>query len=475
MYSTLELYINGRFRSGEGRPTEAVRDPASGDVLGELPHASREDLDEAICASERAFAGWRAVSSYDRAGILRRAAQLLRERLESIATVMTLEQGKILAEARAEVGAAADIFDWNAEEGRRTYGRIVPSRSSDIRQMVLAEAVGPSAVFTPWNFPALTPARKIGSALAAGCTVVIKPSEETPGTAVEIVRALDQAGLPPGVLNLVFGVPSEISKELATAKAIRKISFTGSTSVGKQLLRLAADGVKRTTMELGGNAPVLVFPDSDLDSAARACVATKYRNAGQVCIAPSRFFVHESVHDRFVDKFVNHARSISVGNGRSPATSMGPLANARRADAMEEFLEDARGRGGQTVLGGRRLHERENFFEPTIVTGLEQDARLFSEETFGPIAPIIPFADTESAIAGANKVDAGLAAYAFTSSSAVARQVSDGLQAGMVGINSFAISHPETPFGGIKESGHGQEGGTEGLQSFLNVKLVVEA
>lgn len=475
MYEPLNLYIAGRFIGADARPGEPVFDPATGAVLGELPHATAADLDEAVDAASRAFPAWKAKSAYERAMLLRKAGQLLRDRADQIARTLTLEQGKVFAEAKGEVLVSADIFDWNAEEARRSYGRVIPGRIAGVRQTVLAEPVGACALFTPWNFPALTPARKLAAALAAGCTAVLKASEETPGTAVAIVRALHDAGVPAGVVNLVFGVPAVVSAHLIARPEIRKISFTGSTPVGKHLLKLAAEGVKRTTMELGGNAPVIVCADADLEQAVRACVASKYRNAGQVCISPSRFFVHDSLYEPFVEGFVAQAKALRVGNGLEADMQMGPLANARRVDEMETILEDAAAHGGRVATGGRRTGNAGHFFEPTVVTDADGDARLFRAETFGPIAPIARFSDFDEVMARANGVEAGLAAYAFTRDAGTTRRLMEEIEAGMVGINGFAVSTPETPFGGVKESGHGQEGGSEGLLAYLNVKFVSES
>lgn len=471
----LQLYIDGRFRNGEGRETEAVENPATGETLGLLPHASTADLDEAVAAAERAFPQWKATSAQERSAILRKAANLLRERSAAIGELLTSEQGKVLAEGRGEVLLSADILDFYAEEGKRAYGRVIPSRSSNLRLFTRAEPVGPSAIMTPWNFPIFTPARKIAAGLAAGCTLVFKASEETPASAVEIVRALHDAGLPAGVINLVFGVPARISEHLLAARAIRKISFTGSTAVGKQLSRMAADTMKRTTMELGGNAPVIICGDVDLDQVLKTLVSGKFRNAGQVCVSPSRFFVHDSIYQSFVDGFVERASHIKVDNGLVEGARMGPLANARRVDAMERIVADAEQRGGRIETGGKRIHNQGHFFSPTVVTGVGDDALLLSEETFGPIVPIVPFTGLDEVITRANSVELGLAGYAFTSSLKQAAQLSEELETGMVAINGLTISSPETPFGGIKESGHGYEGGPEGLSAFLNVKFVSEA
>lgn len=475
MYPALSLYIDGHFLGSDGRRSEPVFDPATGEVLADLPHATAADLDAAIDAATRAFPAWKALSAYERYRLLRRAADLIRERKDHIAQVMTREQGKVFAEAAIEVATSADILDWYAEEGRRAYGRVVPGRTAGTRQLVLMEPVGPCAAFTPWNFPALTPIRKIGGALGAGCTLILKASEETPGTALELIRALHDAGVPAGVVNLVFGVPAEVSEHLIAAKPIRKITFTGSTAVGKHLMKLAADTAKRSTMELGGNAPAIVFPDADLDKAVNALGFFKFRNAGQVCVSPQRFFVHESLYDRFLDGFVAKARAVKVGNGLAEGTTMGPLANPRRVEAMERVVADAAARGAEVVTGGERIGNQGNFFQPTVLTDVPDDTLSLCQEIFGPVVPVVPFASTEEVLKRANSVDMGLASYAFTRSIETAQQVSEALESGMVGINTLAISTPETPFGGIKESGHGSEGGIEGLQAYLNVKFVAQA
>lgn len=473
-YEPLALLIDGEFLS-EGRQTLSVENPASGTELARLPVASAADLDRAVAAAARAFPGWRDTSAFERGQVLRRAAQIIRTRADAIAATLTMEQGKPHAEARGEVLVSADIFDWAAEEARRLYGRIIPGRVPGVRQTVVHEPVGVAALFTPWNFPALTPARKLAAALAAGCTTVLKAAEETPGTAVAIARALAEAGAPTGTVNLVFGDPAVISAHLIAASAVRKVSFTGSTPVGKHLLRLCADGVKRTTMELGGNAPVIVTASADLPAAVAASSAAKFRNAGQVCISPSRFFVHESLYPGFVEGMADAAARVAVGDGMAEGVAMGPLANARRIGAMEEAVADAVERGAKVVCGGQRIGNQGHFFAPTVISGVPADAVLLTCETFGPIAPVTPFASLDEVIARANSVEAGLAAYAFSQDRAEIEALKKGIEVGMVGINSFAVSTPETPFGGVKESGHGQEGGSEGLDAYLNVKLIVEA
>jgi succinate-semialdehyde dehydrogenase/glutarate-semialdehyde dehydrogenase len=474
MYPQLALLIDGEWLATGSRASQPVIDPATQLPLGTLPHATTEDLDRALAAAAKGFRTWRATSAFDRYQIIRKAAELVRQRKEHIARILTQEQGKIAAEALIEVAVSADIFDWYAEEGRRAYGRIVPGRTAGMRQMVIQEPVGPVAAFTPWNFPALTPARKIGGALAGGCSLIIKPAEETPGTCIELARAFQDAGLPAGVLNLVFGVPGHISEHLIKSPVIRKISFTGSVPVGKHLAVLAAHHMKRATMELGGHSPVIVTEDVDPEKIAEIAAKGKFRNAGQICVSPTRFFVHESIADRFSKRFAEVAGALTPGNGLDPKTGMGPLANPRRVEAMESFVADARDRGGKITVGGTRSGKEGFFFKPTVVTGLDDDARLMREEPFGPVAPIVAFKTLDEALTRANSLPFGLAAYAFTNSTRTAGMLSDALEAGMVGINTFAISTPETPFGGVKDSGYGQEGGIEGLEAYTVKKFVAQ-
>ncbi len=475
-YGDLHLFIDGEWLGAAGRQTEAVINPATGEAIGLLPHATPDDLDRAAEAAGRAFQSWRRVPAFDRALILRKAAGLLRERAGHIGQRMTLEQGKPLAEARMEAMIAADILDYTADEGRRTYGRVVPSRVPGMRWMVLREPVGPVAAFTPWNFPAVIPARKIAAALATGCTMVIKPSEETPASVLEIARALQDAGLPDGVLNVVYGVPADISPRLIGAGAIRKITFTGSTVVGQHLAVLAAQaGVKRATMELGGHAPVMVFADADIDAAVQVLVGAKFRNAGQICIAPTRFYVHEAVHDRFVEGFAAAAARIRIGDGMDPATTMGPLANPRRVAAMERLVADAVDQGAGLRLGGQPGGNRGYFFEPTVLTDVPETARIMNEEPFGPVAVTARFSSLDEVIDRANRLPFGLASYAFTRDSRIAGELSDRVEAGMLGINNVAINLPETPFGGVKQSGYGSEGGSEGMDAYLVTKTVSQS
>jgi succinate-semialdehyde dehydrogenase/glutarate-semialdehyde dehydrogenase len=472
MYTDLALFIDGKWLNGEGRKGEDVINPATGKALAHLPHAGKADLDAALAAAQKGFAVWRTTSAYDRSKIMRKAADLLRERAEHVAKVQTQEQGKVFGESRIEVLTSADIIDWYAEEGRRAYGRIVPGRQKGVRQIVTQEPVGVVAAFTPWNFPTLTPVRKIAGALAAGCSLIIKASEETPGGCVELVKCFADAGLPAGVLNLVFGVPANVSEHLIPSDIVKKISFTGSIPVGKHLAGLAAKGMKRATMELGGHSPVVVFADADAEKAADTIAAFKFRNAGQVCISPTRFYVQESSYSKFVARFTEYANSIKLGDGLEKGVTMGPLANPRRLDAMEQFVNDAKNRGGKIVTGGNRQGNQGFFFQPTVITDVPDDAKVMTEEPFGPLAPIVPFKTFDEVVERANSLPYGLAAYAFTSSGATATAIGDAIQSGMVGVNSVAISTPETPFGGIKESGYGSEGGIEGLEAYLNTKFI---
>jgi len=475
MYANLELFIDGQWLNGDGRAGEDVINPATEKTLARLPHASAADLDRALEAAKKGFAVWRATSAYDRAKVMRKAADLMRERYDAISKILVQEQGKAYPEARAEVLTSADIIEWYAEEGRRSYGRIVPGRGKGVRQIVTQEPVGIVAAFTPWNFPTLTPARKIGGALAAGCSLILKASEETPGACVEMVRCFADAGLPAGVLNLVFGIPANISEHLIAKDDVRKISFTGSIPVGKHLAALAGKHMKRATMELGGHSPVVVFADADPEKSADTIAAFKYRNAGQVCISPTRFYVQEPVYGRFLARFTDYAKSLKLGDGLEKGVTMGPLANARRIDAMEKFVNDAKDRGGKIATGGSRRGNQGYFYEPTVITDLPDDSKLMTEEPFGPLAPVVPFKTFDEVVERANSLPYGLAAYAFTSSAQTATMIGDALQSGMVGVNSIAVSTPEAPFGGIKESGYGSEGGIEGLQAYLNTKFISQA
>ncbi|MER8441695.1 NAD-dependent succinate-semialdehyde dehydrogenase [Mesorhizobium sp. M1066] len=472
MYKNVLLHIDGAWRPARDGRTMPIVNPSTEVELGSLAHAGIDDLDEALAAAAKGFETWRRASPFDRSKLMRKAANILRDRNEHIATLMTLEQGKPIAEARMEAFAAADIIDWFAEEARRSYGRIVPARLDGVSQSVVKEPVGPVAAFTPWNFPLNQAVRKLSAALAAGCSIIIKGPEETPASPAELVRAFVDAGLPDGTVNLVYGTPSEISTYLIAHPVIRKISFTGSTPVGKQLASLAGLHMKRATMELGGHAPVIVLPDADLDRAARSMVAAKFRNAGQICVAPTRFLVDHAVYDDFVGRFAEATRQIKVGDGLAEGTTMGPLANPRRVQAMEELVHDAVQKGAELVTGGKRIGNSGYFFEPTILSGVGTDARAMNEEPFGPLALMTRVSGLDEALAEANRLNYGLAAYGFTRSAASAARMSSGIASGMVSINHYGLALPEVPFGGINDSGNGTEGGADALDSYLNSKFV---
>jgi succinate-semialdehyde dehydrogenase / glutarate-semialdehyde dehydrogenase len=474
-YPDVSLHIDGSWCKGATGTSEPILNPASGEAIGELPHAATADLDRALAAAEKGFAEWRKVSAFDRYKLMRKAADILRSRADEIGAIMTMEQGKPLAEAKMETLAGADVIDWFAEEGRRAYGRVIPARGEGIYQLVVKEPVGPVAAFTPWNFPINQAVRKISAALATGCSVIIKGPEETPGSCAALVKAYLDAGLPRGVLNLVFGVPADISEYLIPHPVIRKISFTGSTAVGKHLAMLAGQHMKRVTMELGGHAPAIVFDDADIDVAVKILSANKFRNAGQICVAPTRFLVQEKVYQPFVEKFVAAAKAIKVGDGLDKATRMGPLANARRVDAMEAFVADAVGMGAKVETGGKRIGNKGFFFEPTVLTGVPRDARIMNEEPFGPLAPITPFRDFDEVAAEANRLPYGLAAYAYTRSARTATAIGAAVESGMVSINHHGLAFPEVPFGGVKDSGYGSEGGSEALEGYLVTKFITQA
>ena len=471
--SDLALFINGSWRMGEGRDALAVLNPATGAAIAELPVASAADLEEALAAAQAGFAEWRLVDVDTRGAILRKAAELIRDRADRIATLLTTEQGKPVGEARGEVVGAAAMFDFYAEEAKRAYGRVLV-RPTGQRAMVIKQPVGPVAVFTPWNFPVYLLAKKLAPALAAGCSVIAKPAEECPASTAALMRCLADAGVPANVAQLVYGMPDMISRTLIGSPVIRKVSFTGSTAVGKHLMRLAADGVKRITMELGGHAPVLVFDDVDLDKTLDMLVPQKFRNAGQVCVSPTRFYVHERIYDAFLEGFAARTARLKVGNGLEPGVQMGPLANPRRPEALTGLITDATAQGGRVLAGGQAYGEG-FFFQPTLLADVPDTAAIMNTEPFGPIAVTRPFATLDEAIANANRVPFGLAAFAFTDSLRTANLVGDALEAGMVGINSFAISFADAPFGGIKESGFGSEGGPEGLESYLVTKAIHQA
>jgi succinate-semialdehyde dehydrogenase/glutarate-semialdehyde dehydrogenase len=469
------LFIDGTWTDSSGGTTLPVLNPATAEAIGTVSRAEAADLDVALNAAERGFYAWRKMAAFERSKIMRRAAELIRSRAEAIARTLTIEQGKPLAEAKTETLNGADIIDWFAEECRRTYGRVIPPRAEGVYQLVIKEPVGPVAAFSPWNFPINQAVRKLAIALAAGCSLILKGPEETPGPCAELVRAFDDAGVPRGVINLVFGVPAQISEYLIAHPAIRKVSFTGSTAVGKQLAALAGLHMKRITMELGGHAPVIIFDDAEVDMAAKVMAASKYRNAGQVCIAPTRFLIQKNVYDSFVDKFVRVSNEIRVGDGLQPGTTMGPLAHERRLQAIENFVHDAVENGADIETGGNRIGKHGYYFTPTVLTHTSRNSRVMNDEPFGPVAVMIPFSEFDEAVAEANRLPYGLAAYAWTKSAKTANLIGAAVESGMVSINHVGLALPEVPFGGVKDSGYGSEGGSDAIEAYLNSKFVTQA
>lgn len=471
-YASARLLIDGEWLDEGGREHQPVINPATAKAIGTVPHATAADLDRALAAAARAFPLWRAKSPRERGRILKRAAELMHERQEEIASLATLEMGKPIAEARLETHFACEEMEWFAEEGRRTYGRVIPGRIGETRFQVVKEPVGPTAGFSAWNFPIGNAARKLGSALAAGCTMIYKPGEEAPAAAAAVARCLVDAGVPAGVIAVVFGVPDTISRHLLASPVIRKISFTGSIPVGQHLIRLASEGLKRTTMELGGHAPVLVFDDADQQAVLDMAVQRKFRNSGQVCISPTRFYVQDASYDAFCSGFAERAARIRVGDGLDPATGMGPMVHGRRRDAVEALIQDATSKGAKLLTGGQRPANEGFFLSPTVLADVPDEALIMNEEPFGPVAVLNRFSDLDDALTKANRLPYGLAAYGFSNSHKTIARLSDGLEAGMVGINSFNISMPETPFGGVKSSGHGSEVGIEGVDAYMVTKTI---
>lgn len=474
-YPNTELFIDGSWGPAKAGQVLPVFNPASGEEIGTLARAEQADLDRALAAAERGFHVWRQTSAFDRAKIMRAAAALMRERVEAIAPLMVMEQGKPLAEARVETALAADIIEWFAGEAQRTYGWVIPARAGHVTQVAVKEPVGPVAAFAPWNFPINQIVRKVSAALAAGCSIIAKGPEETPAAPAALIRAFQDAGVPPGVINLVYGDPATISAYLIPHPVIRKITFTGSTAVGKKLAAMAGEHMKRATMELGGHAPAIVFEDADLDVAVKLLAASKFRNAGQVCVSPTRFLVQDSVYDRFVADFAKAAAAIKVGDGLAEGTGMGPLANARRVQAVDDMVQDAVQKGAKLVTGGSRIGNVGNFYQPTVLSHVPLDARAMNEEPFGPVALVRPFTALDDALTEANRLPYGLAAYAYTTSARTSQALASEIESGMISINHAGLALPETPFGGIKDSGYGSEGGAEAIDAYLVTKFVTQA
>lgn len=470
VYNAPRMLIAGEWTNGSGGSSPIV-DPSTEQVIGQLPHATIADLDRALASAQRGFELWRNMPAGERCDIVLKGCAILRERAAAVAREISIEQGKPVEEARLEVLRAAAIVEWDVNEGRRAYGTIVPSQPG-LMLTGLRMPIGPVAAFTPWNFPISSPARKIGAALGAGCSMIVKASEETPRGCQALIEALLDGGLPPEVLNLVYGDPAMISSYLIKSPIIRAVTFTGSVPVGKLLARLAADEMKPAVMELGGHSPVIVCDDSDVEAVARQGVAAKFRNAGQICTCPTRFIIQDGVYDRFVNAFVDEARKIVVGNGQAAGTMMGPLANGRRLDALTRITADAVSKGATLALGGERIGNRGYFFSPTVLTDVPDHADVVTSEPFGPIAPMIRFAELDDAIRIANRLPYGLCSYAFTNSQKRAYDLTHQVESGIMSINHFVTSQPETPFGGVKESGYGREGGYETLDAFMITKFI---
>ncbi|WP_290684705.1 MULTISPECIES: NAD-dependent succinate-semialdehyde dehydrogenase [unclassified Haematobacter] len=470
-YTDVQLHIDGAWCDGTGGWIPVV-DPATEEEIGRVAWAKQADLDRALAAAEKGFEIWKNTGVMDRVKVMRKAAALLRERADDIAWKMTREQGKPLAQAKGEILAGAETIEWFAEEGRRTYGQVIPSRQPGVMQITMKLPVGPVAAFTPWNFPINQVVRKLSAAVATGCSIIVKAPEETPSSPAELIRCFIDAGAPAGVINLVYGVPAEISEYLIPHPTIRKVTFTGSTPVGKQLAALAGQSMKRATMELGGHAPVIVAKDADIEKAISLMSVHKFRNAGQVCVSPTRFLVQEKVADAFIDGFTEAAKAVKVGNGLEKGMDMGPLANERRIPALQALIGDAVEHGARLTTGGQRIGNKGYFFEPTVLADVPTEARIMNEEPFGPVAVVNRFGDLDEAIAEANRLPYGLAAYAFTRASATADRLSREVESGMLAINHLGLALPEVPFGGIKDSGYGTEGGSEALDAYVETRFI---
>lgn len=474
MYHDLNLYIRGNWRPASDNAKKSVTDPATEDVIGNIAVATEADIDEALSAARAGFKVWRRTGTWERAEKIRRVAELIRSRTEEIATLMSLETGKPLAEAKGETGAAADQFEWCSEETKRIYGQIIEARTPDSRMAVIHQPVGVVAAFSAWNFPALLPARKMAAALAAGCSIIVKPAGETPASCAALVQACHDAGIPPGVVNMVTGSSSQIAAQLIRSPIVRKVSVTGSVPVGKQILSLAAEGVKKVSMELGGHGPVVVFDDFDPVEAANICAPTKFRNCGQVCISPTRFYVHEKSYDAFASRFAEIAKSLKIGRGLDEGVQVGPMANRRGLETIQNMTEDALARGAELLAGGKTPvgPNKGYFIEPTVLGRVPDDALVMNEEPFGPIAPIATFRDYDEVIERANALPFGLAGYVFSNDLSVSTRAYEDLEVGMVGVNEMLLATAEAPFGGVKESGMGREGGSLGIHDYLDPKYV---
>ena len=474
MYQDMKLFIGGDWRAASDQATKPVNDPATEDVLGTIAVATTDDVDAALAAADAGFDVWRKTGTWDRAAKIRKVADLIRERQADIAQLMSLETGKPLAEAMGETGGAADQFEWYSEETKRIYGQIIEARTGDSRMAVIYQPVGVVAAFSAWNFPALLPSRKIAAALAAGCSIIVKPAGETPACCAAIVQACHDAGVPSGVVNMLTGNSGQIAEQLIRSPLVRKVSVTGSVPVGKQILSLAAEGVKKVSMELGGHGPVVIFDDFDPVAAADVCAPTKFRNCGQVCISPTRFYVHEDSYDAFSSRFAEIARSLKVGRGLEDGVQVGPMANKRGLETIQRMTEDAVDRGAELLAGGKPPagFNKGYFVEPTVLGRVPDDAMVMTEEPFGPIAPITTFTDYDDVMRRANSLPFGLAGYVFSNNLSVATRAYEDMEVGMVGVNEMLLATAEAPFGGVKESGMGREGGSLGIHDYLDPKYV---
>jgi len=472
MYTRFGQFIDGKWQQSSSKETYDVINPATEEVIGKASKASAADVDKALKSAEKGFQLWKKFTPWERATIIRKIADKIRKKNNELAKWMTIETGKPLAEGLAEVNGSADIFEWNAEETKRIYGQTVQSRFQDTRVIISYEPVGVVAALSPWNFPLILAARKISTALAAGCSVICKPDVITPGTVMELVDIISQCGVPPGVVNLLSGDPASIASQLISSDIIKKISLTGSTRVGKIILKQAAEKIQRVTMELSGHAPFIVHEDANIEKATDMAMAAKYRNNGQVCISPSRFYIHESQKEKFTKIFVEKTLKLKIGNGLDKDVQLGPITTKKRLEEIEKLVETTKKEGAKILCGGKRPSEfnKGYFYEPTIFDNVKENFTIMTEEPFGPLTPLLTFKNFNDVIEKANNQVAGLAAYVCTSSLELANKTSEELQTGMVAVNTPFISNAETPFGGIKQSGYGREGGSVGIKDYLNIK-----
>ena len=472
MYSKFGQFVDGSWQASSNKETYDVFNPANEELIGKASKASSVDIEKALDSAKKGFHLWKKFSPWKRALIIRKIADLIRKKNNELARWMTLETGKPLAEGLAEASASADIFEWNSEETKRIYGQTVESRFEDTRILINYEPVGVVAAFSPWNFPLVLAARKISTALAAGCSVICKPDVIAPGTVMELIDIINQCEVPPGVVNLLSGEPSFIASQLISSDIVKKISLTGSTRVGKIILKQAAEKVQRVTMELSGHAPFIVHSDANIEQAVDIAIAAKYRNNGQVCISPSRFYIHESKKKEFTESFVNKTMNLKIGNGMDKDVQLGPITTLKRLEEIEKLVETTKKEGGKILCGGKRPSgfNKGYFYEPTVFDNIKDDFKIMHEEPFGPLTPLLSFKNFDEVISKANNQTAGLASYVCTSSIELAHKTSDAIETGMVAVNTAFISNAETPFGGIKQSGYGREGGSLGIKDYLNVK-----